>query len=150
MKGFVYSGRVDKEPLLKFINDFFIAEKSFYIQQEIETYEIEEGLPTGNISKKGQIFSEKGEVRWDEKNGKYHVVILSEHEVSNIPDEIIPTDGNWRIEEKHLYLTSPNASHISPNFEKYPKQASDSMRLVAYFYYKDDIVTFVSPRRFEV
>lgn len=150
MKGFVYSGRLNKESLLKFISDFFAPEKSFYILQEIDVYEPKEGLPSDNIGKKGQIFSEEGEVRWEEKNGKYSVVVLSEHEIATIPAEIIPVNGDWTIEKnEELYLTSPNASHVSPNFKKYPKQINDtSPKLAASFYYRNGIATFVSPRGF--
>jgi hypothetical protein len=148
MKGFVYTGRLNKESLLKLVSDFFAKEESFHIRQEIDIYEPKEGLPL-DIARKGQVFSERGEVRWEEKNGKYFVVILSEHEVATIPVEIAPVNGSWTIEKKELYLTSPSAPHISPSFEKYPKQINDTVpRLLASFYYKDGIATFVSPRRF--
>jgi len=146
MRGFVYSGYLDKESLMRLIEEFFRDESAFHISQDIISYKPEEGLPS-EIPHRGQVFSEKGEMRW-EGDGKYLVVLLSESEFAT--GELAPLGGGWSVEEKKVYLTPPDAPHVSPKFKKYPTQVNNNVpKLVVHVYYRDSVATFVSPRRFE-
>lgn len=150
MRGFVYSGRLDKETVMRVIEDFFKGEDAFCISQSLVSYKPEKGLPSEILSK-GQVFSRKGEIRWEEEEDeKYLVILLSESEFTAFPPELTSLDGIWDTEEKKFYLTPSDAPHVSPKFDKYPAQTGDTVpKLSMSVYYKEGRATFVSPRRFE-
>jgi len=149
MRGFVYAGRLDKETVMRLIEDFFKGEDAFCISQSLVSYKPEERLPS-EIRFKGQVFSRKGEIRWEEEDEKYLVILLSESEFTALPHELTSIDGIWDTEETKIYLTPPNAPHVSPKFDKYPAQTGDTVpKLAVSVYYQEGIATFVSPRRFE-
>jgi hypothetical protein len=149
MSGFVYSGRLDKGSVMRLIKYFFKEEDAFYISQSIVSYKPEKGLPS-EILPKGQVFSIKGEIRWEEEDEKYLVILLSDSEFTAYPDELTPLDGIWDTKGHKIYLTPPDAPHIYPNFDNYPVQTADKVpKLNVTVYYKDSRATFVSPRRFK-
>jgi hypothetical protein len=149
MSGFVYVGRLDKESVMIVITDFFKGEDAFHISQSLDSYKPEKGLPS-EILPKGQVFSRKGEIRWEEEDEKYLVILLSEHEFTALPPAFISLDGIWYTEETNIYLTPPDAPHVYPKFDEYPTQDDDTVpKLSVSVYYKKGIATFVSPRRFK-
>ena len=148
MIGFVYSGRLDKGSVMRLIKYFFKDEDTFYISQSIVSYKPEKGLPS-EILPKGQVFSIKGEIRWEEEDEKYLVILLSDSAFTALPDGFISLDGIWYTEESKIYLTPPDAPHISPKFDEYPTQDDDTVpKLNVSVYYKEGRATFVSPRGF--
>lgn len=147
MKGFVYYGSLDAENLKKFIEDFFKNQQTIcHIAKDIDIYELKEGLPL-KITKMGQVFSEKGELRWKENRGEYSVTLLTENEMNDMHLGLTRVEGNWITSKKEYLLVRSDAPHISPKFDKYPKGAR---YLEVSIYYKNGAATFVSPRRFKV
>lgn len=147
-EGYVYAGTLEVEELERIIKELFSEEGAFYIKEEIDDYQIYEGLPEhGEIPKKGRIFSDKGEVRWEERNdGKLGVLILAEEALETLPIGIAEVNGDWAVERNKIYLVPPGMGHISPKFDDYPKGAR---RMAVCFYKEKGKNVFISPRRFE-
>jgi hypothetical protein len=146
MMGYVYFGILDTDTMEKIIKDFFKNSETYYIAKDIDFYELGEGLPS-ELKKMGQVFSEKGELRWKEIEGKYLTTLLTEFDTKDIPMGLTKVEGEWRTQKGVCLLVSLNASHISPKFDKYPKKAK---YLEVSIYYKNNVATFVSPRGFKV
>ncbi len=144
MRGYVYFGIAEIELIEKFIKEFFSGNEIFYIKETIDAYKPSHEL---EISKKGRAFSDKGEVRWEEKDGGYNTLILTESRLENIPAGISEVNGNWMVEPNmKFYLVPITMGHISPSFKQYPK---DTKHIIASIYKRNGISTFISSRRFE-
>lgn len=144
--GYAYSGVLDVSTLKNFLKDFFTGDEIFHIKEEIDSYLPDVGLPDG-ISPKGRVFSDSGEARWEEKDNKYNVLVLTENKIENLPYGFFEAGGNWDVEaNKKVYLAPLNMGCISPKFNEYPK---DAKYLMVCFYKKDGRNVFISPRRFE-
>ncbi|MCG2738569.1 MAG: hypothetical protein L6265_06920 [Thermoplasmatales archaeon] len=141
INGYVYSGILSMESLGKFIKEFFSGNETFYIKEVINEYKPTEP----EIFKKGRVFSEKGEVRWEEKNGWYHALILIENRLANLPDGISEIDEDWLVENMKLHLVNLQMRHISPCFKQYPK---DAEYIETSVYKRSGVPTFISPRSF--
>jgi hypothetical protein len=146
MRGFVYTGKLDEKALVKLMEEIF-ENKCFYICQEIDRYELGEGLPE-EICSEGRAFSDEGEVRWEKNGEEYHVVLLVEKQISKIPPGLIQDNREWTLEEKlgEVYLVNLGSSQISPKFSKYPKNAE---KLSTKIYLKKNVPTFISLRGFK-
>ena len=147
-EGHVYSGALEVEVLGKIINELFSEGDAFYIKEKIDDYQIYERLPEhGEMLEKGQVFSDNGEVRWEERNdGKLDVLILTGEAVETLPQGITEVKGGWTVEPNKIYLVPPAMGHISPKFDDYPK---DAKMIVVSFYKEMGKNIFISPRRFE-
>ncbi len=143
MNGYVYFGILEEEILKKVINNFFKTQKAFQIIKDIDNFSFKENY-TSDISKMGNIFSEKGELRWKEINKKsYETLLLTENIINDDFSEMVRINGNWEVKKYFYSLISLQARHISPQFKDYPKKANS---LKMYIYYKNKIPIFVSPR----
>jgi hypothetical protein len=144
--GYVYFGFVSAESLKRFIEDFFSGD-TFYIKETIDEYK---PIFKFEIIKKGRAFSDKGEVRWEEKDGGYNILILTEDKLENIPATISEVTDSWMVEPDmkfYLVIIDPiPMGHISPNFKQYP---NDAKYIITSIYKRNGISTFISPRRFE-
>jgi len=150
MTGYVYSGCVDEKLLMSLISDYFEGEETYHFSQSIELYIPKVGLPS-EISSQGQVFSKKGEIRWEEENKGYRVILISESKFTAFPDMLTPLNDIWETEKNAIYLTPPDAPHVFPKFERYPRQADDNVpKLNIIVYSKEGRATFVSPRGFEL
>ncbi|VVB88736.1 Uncharacterised protein [uncultured archaeon] len=144
MRGYIYFGTVKIELLEKFMKEFFCEDEIFYIKETIDSYKLS---PKLEISIKGRAFSNKGEVRWEEKEGAYNTLILTEDKLENIPAGISEVNDNWIVEhDMKFHLVPLQMGHISPNFKEYPNGAE---YIRASIYKRNGISSFISPRRFE-
>lgn len=145
--GYVYSGILDLDSLKDLFKEINTENPLFYIKEAIDDYQISEKLPDVKIPRNGSVFSDKGEIRWDEKEGMYHVLVLTEEEIKKIPNNLLKIEGNWRIKKnKKLFLVPLKMGHISPNFKHYPY---DAKYLFVCYYLNNEKNYFISPRRFE-
>lgn len=144
----VYSGALEVEALEKFIRGLFSKEDAYCIKEKIDDYQIYERLPEHEeMLEKGRVFSDNGEVRWEERNdGKLDVLILTGEAVETLPQGITEVKGGWTVERNKIYLVPPAMGHISPKFDDYPK---DAKKLVVSVYKEMGKIIFISPRRFE-
>lgn len=142
MRGYVYFGIMEIGSLKKFIEEFFSGNEIFYIKETINEYK-----PSHEFEIRGRAFSDKGEVRWEEKDGGYNTLILTDSRIENIPAGISEVGGNWMVEPNmKFYLVPITMGHISPSFKQYP---NDAEYIIASIYKRNGISTFISSRRFE-
>lgn len=143
-KLFVYSGMIDEMSLIRLIKEFFSNEEVFYIISSVEKYVVEEGLPE-KITEQGQVFSKKGEIRWSKECNSCNTIVVSENEIVN-KYGLEEIEGKWKVEDLKIHLVRLDSPHVSPQFDRYPK---DAEFLSAKICYKNGIATLISPRGFE-
>ena len=147
MKGFVYYNTLEMDSLRKVIADYFKDQETFLINKELHNYELKTNS-LSDISTIGSIFSEKGEIRWKQTDAeKFSILLICESELINNFANFIKIGGDWDAINEDFYLISLNARQISPKFKDYPKNAN---ALNISIYYRNNIATFVSPRRYKI
>ncbi|MHA1757005.1 MAG: hypothetical protein ACTSVV_09560 [Promethearchaeota archaeon] len=147
-KGLIYHGILDINSLKNLIITFFNQENTFCISQSEEDFNFYENISfNDNFPPIGQIFSEKGEIRWNLLKNDYSVLLFTEEEFNHEDFNLIHLDEDWTIEKNALYLYPLNIPQISPSINNYPKQKENKTpKLKVNIYYKNEMATFISPR----
>lgn len=99
-----------------------------------------QGLP-GDWKDQGAVFGPRGELRWWRTETDYRALLLTGEPV----DGLEPLPGEWKAEEKTLFLQNLNDHRLHPNFPAYPHGGPNG-RFKALVYYRDGTATFISPR----
>jgi len=93
----------------------------------------------------GTAFSGTAELRWWRLNGeRYQVLVLSDEPQEGLPLEPVP--GEWRTEEVVTQLISTRSARFAPQFHIYPGVDGHQARLRCRLFYRDGLITFISPR----
>jgi len=147
VSGVIYSGELSGEKLKSLVEEFFGEGEAFYVQQETETYVVGEWkTPPRELFTGGCVFSEKGEIRWQRRGEKYSALIITDGALEGLPSEFRLVHKELKEEEQRFYLEPLSSPRISPNFEKYPRNAK---RVIAKVLYKNSMPIAISLRGFE-
>lgn len=95
----------------------------------------------------GCAFNSSIEIRWEKlTEERYCVWILSDVELKDLPEDLRPIEGEWKIEEKTIQLINLNDRRFAPQFEVYPVVNTQEARLICRVFYRNKIAIFISPR----
>jgi hypothetical protein len=71
---------------------------------------------------------------------------LSDAELTDLPPELEPVEGDWQHDESTLRLVDLDDKRFAPQFSAYPGGGRSDAKLRCRVFSRNGVVTFVSPR----
>ena len=141
-KGWVYSGELAADALRSLLRSF---PGLTLLSWDLAQLDFPPGIEPRQA---GCAFSSSLEVRWEPvAEGRFRVLVLSDAEIPNLPPEFEPAEGDWqRSESTLLRLVDLDDKRFAPQFSAYPGGGRSGVQLRCTVFFRNGIVTFVSPR----
>jgi hypothetical protein len=140
-KGWVYSGELTADALRSLIRSFSGLTTLSWDLARLD-------FPTDIEPRQaGCAFSPSLEVRWEPvSEGRFRVLVLSDAELTDLPPELEPVEGDWQHDESTLRLVDLDDKRFAPQFSAYPGGGRSDAKLRCRVFSRNGVVTFVSPR----
>jgi hypothetical protein len=140
-KGWVYGGQLDNATLRSLLQSF--AELRI-LSWDLARLDFPPGI---ELRQAGSAFNSNLEVRWEAtSHARFRVLILSDTELTNLPQEIKLLEGTWQHHESELHLVDLDDKRFAPQFSAYPGGGRSGAKLRCRVFSRNGVKVFVSPR----
>ncbi len=140
-KAWVYGGQLDSEALRSLIQAF--AELTI-LSWDLARFDFPLGI---ELRQAGCAFGRSLEVRWEAtSDDRFRVLILSDTELTTLPQEIKLLEGIWQQQESEICLVDFDDKRFAPQFSAYPGGGRSGAKLQCRVFSRNGVTVFVSPR----
>jgi len=140
-KAWVYGGQLDGEALRSLIEAFT---ELTILSWDLARLDFPPGI---ELRRAGSAFNRNLEVRWEAtSDARFRVLILSDTELTNLPQEIKLLEGIWQQQETEICLVDLDDKRFAPQFSAYPRGGRSGTKLPCRVFSRNGVTVFVSPR----